>query len=102
MSRLWYYDSDLYDQRGLINCNTRAMLEALAEILECLHYSEPHSLQSRPIDTEHRFMNGEVAMVSMYYNYSTEIVDKEKSKIEGAYGYTRIPGTRFLRDGISS
>ena len=96
MPRLWYYDSDLYDQNGMINCNTRAMLEALAEMLECLHYSEPHSLQNRPIDTVHRFMNGEVAMVSMYYNYSTEIVDKEKSRIEGAYGYTRIPGTPVL------
>ena len=96
MPRLWEYKADLYDENGAVACNSKAMRKAVHGLLESVTFSDPNTLFNKPIDSLHNFMEGDVAMISSYYNYATEITDRTKSKVVDKFSYANIPGKPVL------
>ena len=96
MPRLWEYKADLYDENGMVACDSKAMRKAVRSLLESVTFSDPNSLLNKPIDSLHNFMEGDVAMISSYYNYATEITDRTKSQVVDKFSYVNIPGKPVL------
>lgn len=96
MPRLWEQKADLYSMDGHIKCNTRQVRKAIHNLLESVRYADPETLSNRPIHTLHNFIEGRTAMVSVYYNYATEIQNKLQSKVIDRVGYVQLPGDSVL------
>lgn len=93
MPRIWAYGKGLFDKSGNFTLNTLANRKAIKSYLNSIWYSSNGFLEYKPIDAAQRFINGETAMFYTFYNYATEIVNQNTSKIIDKFGYTGVPGS---------
>lgn len=96
MPRLWEAKSDLYDPRGHIHVDSKPMRKAVKELLDSVRYADPDVILNKPIDALGKFMQGDTAMISAYYNYARDILDPQKSKVADTYSFSKIPGNPVM------
>ncbi len=98
LPRLWAYGGDLYNKQGRPSLNTPAAKKAISNLLDSVSAAHP-DIFGHPVEAVDKLINGQAAMMTTFFNYATDIVDRDKSSVIGKIGYTRIPGSTPVMGG---
>jgi multiple sugar transport system substrate-binding protein len=101
LPRLFGAGGSLFDEEGLPCLDSDEARLALENYRESAEFAYPIPENSWWNASTQQFSNGKVAMMIMFINHATNIVDPEKSKVAGKVGYASVPGNSPLLGGGS-
>lgn len=91
LSHLWAYDSDIFDEKGLVVLNNSNSVAALKNFIASYKYTSGSSLSSWN-EVADEFSSGASAMTILYDSDAGGINNYTKSKVAGNLGFTLVPG----------
>lgn len=101
LTRLWSFQSDIFDSDGKVRINTSNSIKALESYAETHKYARPESKDFWWDEQVDEFSKGNAAMMIMYSSHATPIIDRQTSQIVGNIGYTSVPGKKHTLGGYS-
>ncbi len=101
LPRLFGFGGGLFDSDGHPILNSKEAVCALENYKESMNYAGPIPENSWWKTSVNNFISGNAAMMIMFINHASDIVNIEKSKVAGMIGYTQVPGKSPLIGGGS-
>ena len=99
LARLFSLQEHLYDADGRVRLNSQTAVHALELLIEAKQYSDRHYC-SWWTNTAAAFASGNVAMATMYNNFSSPLIG-HSSRVVDNIGYAMPPGGRPIIGGGS-
>ena len=100
LPRLWAYRGEIFGKTGKPTLNTPQAKKAIKNLLDGVITAHP-DLFVHPAEAVNKLITGKVAMLTTFFNYATDIVDRDKTQVMGKIGYTSIPGSSPVMGGWS-
>jgi len=101
LPRLWSYGGNVFNENGEIVLNSYQGLVALRNYVDGHQYAKPKSINHWWWNQIETFAKGEAAMMVMYVNHTSSLVDRDYSNIVGKFGVGSIPGNIPVLGGWS-
>ncbi len=100
LPRLWMMGAQLYEDGKILPQREKA-LKALKNYIESFSYADPESVNWWWNEQVREFMKGNAAMMVMFTEHASALVEKNCSKVAGKYQVATLPGKISVRGGWS-
>lgn len=101
LPRLFSLGGGIFDEKGHALMDSKEAIAALKSYKECMKYACPIPENSWWKASVNNFISGNAAMMIMFINHASDIVNIEKSRVAGMIGYAQVPGNSPLLGGGS-
>lgn len=98
--RLWAYGCDVFE-KGKILPKRSLAVQAMDNYLEAFRYASPKAVNWWWDEQVDEFLNGRAAMMMMFTEHASALVEKNHSKIAGKYQVAILPGKTNVLGGWS-
>lgn len=100
LPRLWMMGAGLYENGEVLPQQKKA-LKALKNYMESFSYADPEAVNWWWNEQVREFMKGNAAMMVMFTEHASALVEKNCSKVAGKYQVATLPGKMSVRGGWS-